>query len=462
MRRNVIAAPAVATSELPTVHEHVRIESFVAEGGFGRVYRGHHLTLDRPVAIKVLKVPEEYSEGMRAIFFERFAQEARIIASLDHPAVVRALDFGVAHDAEGREAPYMILDWIDGRTLHRAISERCEAGRPFDRDEVLLLLAPVMEALAQAHARGITHRDITPGNLMLVDGPTGASLRLLDFGIAKVVDDTRPEPSPTRDESHTHTALLAFSPRWASPEQAARGRTGPWTDVHALGLVCVAMLTGERPYRGTNEGLFQEIFSERRPTPAALGFDVGTWEAVLSRALALRPEQRPPDAGTLLRELQDAMAPAALTRVYTVPESLRAPRPVPPAVEARSPWFYVALGVTLTLLAWTLSFTFATRRPGALAAPAPRPVTVAPRVEARPAAMPAAPAIQPIAVAPSVPTSARAQASPGHRRRVTEPRSVAVDLTPAPTPIPTPAEAPRAEAPDRARGPRIAPIEEYR
>jgi serine/threonine protein kinase len=205
------------------VHEHVRVDLFVAEGGFGRVYRGHHLTLDRAVAIKLLKVPEEYSEGMRAIFVERFAQEARIIASLDHPAVVRALDFGVTRDAQGRETPYMILDWIDGQTLHRAIGARRDTGRPFDRDETLQLLTPVLEALALAHGRGIAHRDITPGNLMLVETPAGPALRLLDFGIAKVVDDTRPSQPEARDESHTHTALLAFSPRWAAPEQAARG-----------------------------------------------------------------------------------------------------------------------------------------------------------------------------------------------------------------------------------------------
>ncbi|MFO0630466.1 MAG: protein kinase [Polyangiales bacterium] len=337
------AAVASASGELPFVHEHVRVDRFVAEGGFGRVYRGHHLTLDRPVAIKLLKVPEEYSEGMRAIFVERFAQEARIIASLDHPAVVRALDFGVTRDAQHRETPYMILDWIDGQTLHRAIGARRDAGRPFDRDETLLLLTPVLEALALAHGRGIAHRDITPGNLMLVDTPTGPALRLLDFGIAKVVDDTRPTQPEARDESHTHTALLAFSPRWAAPEQAARGRTGPWTDVHALGLVCTAMLTGERPYRGSNEGLFQEIFSERRPTPAAFGVDVGTWEPVLARAVALRPESRQPDAPTLLRELQDALAPASPTRVLHIPAQLRAPRSVP---AARSPWFYVAVGVT--------------------------------------------------------------------------------------------------------------------
>lgn len=437
------------------MHEHVRVDLFVAEGGFGRVYRGHHLTLDRPVAIKLLKVPEEYSEGMRAIFVERFAQEARIIASLDHPAVVRALDFGVTRDAQGRETPYMILDWIDGQTLHRAIGARRETGRPFDRDETLQLLTPVLEALALAHGRGIAHRDITPGNLMLVDTPAGPALRLLDFGIAKVVDDTRPSQPEARDESHTHTALLAFSPRWAAPEQAARGRTGPWTDVHALGLVCTSMLTGERAYRGSNEALFQEIFSERRPTPASFGVDVGTWEPVLARAVALRPESRQPDAPTLLRELQDALSPGAPTRVLHIPAQLRAPRR---AAREPSPTFYVAVGVTLTLVVLAGVLTVASR------ARAPGPGLPAPATTTRPAApsppVAVASPVQQLRAAPVVdpPVAPRPAAS---ARRRAPPRSAEPPATPA-APDPPVERLPERPADPTLTRPRIAPLRDYR
>jgi serine/threonine protein kinase len=438
------------------VHEHVRVDLFVAEGGFGRVYRGHHLTLDRAVAIKLLKVPEEYSEGMRAIFVERFAQEARIIASLDHPAVVRALDFGVTRDAQGRETPYMILDWIDGQTLHRAIGARRDTGRPFDRDETLQLLTPVLEALALAHGRGIAHRDITPGNLMLVETPAGPALRLLDFGIAKVVDDTRPSQPEARDESHTHTALLAFSPRWAAPEQAARGRTGPWTDVHALGLVCTSMLTGERPYRGSNEALFQEIFSERRPTPATFGVDVGTWEPVLARAVALRPESRQPDAPTLLRELQDALSPASPTRVLHIPTQLRAPKSAAPG---RSPSFYVAVGVTLTLVVLAGVLSVATRARSAPPAAVPPPAPTTAPVLSAPVAV-VAPPVQQLQAAPSevVPAAPRALA-PGRRR--SPPRTTESSPPPAVAEAPPERPAERAAEPAPSR-PRIAPVREYR
>jgi len=451
----VPAALATATGELPFVHEHVRVDLFVAEGGFGRVYRGHHLTLDRPVAIKLLKVPEEYSEGMRAIFVERFAQEARIIASLDHPAVVRALDFGVTRDVQGRETPYMILDWIDGQTLHRAIGARRDTGRPFDRDETLQLLTPVLEALALAHGRGIAHRDITPGNLMLVDTPAGPALRLLDFGIAKVVDDTRPAQPEARDESHTHTALLAFSPRWAAPEQAARGRTGPWTDVHALGLVCTSMLTGERPYRGSNEALFQEIFSERRPTPATFAMDVGTWEPVLARAVSLRPESRQPDAPTLLRELQDALSPASPTRVLHIPAQLRGPKQI---ARASSPTFYVAVGVTLTLVVLAGVLTLATRRPST------PPAVTAPAPAAPPAAPPRptefAPPVQHLQPAPPVDPPVTPRPAGTGRRRSTPRNTEAAAPAPSVEPqVEHPVERPAEPAPTR---PRIAPLREYR
>jgi serine/threonine protein kinase len=430
----VTAALGEPSTALPVVNAHIRVDHFVAEGGFGRVYRGHHRTLDRAVAIKVLKVPEEYSDGMRAIFCERFAQEARIIASLDHPAVVRALDFGVARMPDGVAAPYMILDWLDGTTLTQALAARRRDGRAFDRDETLRLLTPVLEALAVAHARGIAHRDITPGNLMVVETPTGPALRLLDFGIAKVMDDTRPSGAEGREETHTHTALLAFSPRWAAPEQAARGRTGPWTDVHALGLVLTSMLTNEKPYRGANEALFQEIFSERRPSPAAFGVDVGTWEPVIARAVAARPESRQADAGELLRELQDALIPPSPTRLLSIPAYLRAPKPAPAAARSSPVLYAIAGAVAALLLVAAVIVAGASRQRTAVPAVAPAPP----------------PASPPVVLQAPVP-----QVDP---MQVLRP-----DLAPAPAPprrAPTPprARAPRVEAPAESPAPAQSPV----
>lgn len=472
------AALEHAPAEVPTLDARIRIDRFVAEGGFGRVYKGHHRTLDRDVAIKVLKVPAEYGDVARAMFCERFAQEARIIARLDHPAVVRVLDFGVAAMPDGEAAPYMILDWLDGVTLKDLIAARHREGGAFDRDETLRLLTPVMEAVAMAHAQGIVHRDITPGNLMLVETAAGPSLRLLDFGIAKVMEEGHGGRADEPEDTQTHTALLAFSPRWAAPEQAGRGRTGPWTDVHALGLLCTAMLTGQRPYRGTREALFREIFSEPRPTPAAFGVDVGAWEPVLSRALSLRTEARQPDAGALLRELQDAVFASAPTRVVTVPASVRAaaiasappvpvPVPVPAASAPRvSPTVYAIGGAVAALVLVALGLSVTARR-----APAAPPVATAPvslpavRVDLP---VPQAPSLAPApapALAPT-PAPALAQTAPqalprrsGGRRAAVVPAfaAPAARVTePAPEPVMV---APTTEPPPSRR--RIEPVRSY-
>ncbi len=449
--------------EVPILNSNVRVDRFVAQGGFGRVYQGHHRTLDRPVAIKVLKIPPEFGDAARSLFCERFAQEARIIARLDHPAVVRALDFGVAHLGDGEFAPYMVLDWIDGRPLSKVIPARKAEGARFDRDETLRLLTPVMEAVAMAHAMGIVHRDITPGNLMVVETAAGPALRLLDFGIAKVMDG---DDAHAAEDTHTQTALLAFSPRWASPEQASRGRTGPWTDVHALGLLCSAMLTCERPYRGSKEEIFKEIFSERRPTPAAFGVDVGAWEPVLARALSLRPEDRQPDAATLLRELQDAIFASAPTRVVRVPASVRAglvaPVAAPPPAEPHAhATLYAAAGALGALLVVALAAFLLTRRaptasvstrvvPVAPTQPAPSPY-VAPRVASSPS-----PAV--IQEAPS-----RRAAHPTRRAppaQANAPIDTPTLVEPAPRESP-PRESPPRETVAAPARPRIQPLREY-
>jgi len=483
-------APArdVSLSDVAGLDARIRIDRFVAEGGFGRVYKGHHRTLDRDVAIKVLKIPAEYGDGARAMFCERFAQEARIIARLDHPAVVRVLDFGIA-EAPGQDpAPYMILDWLDGITLKELIGARRKEGRLFDRDETLQLLTPVLEALSLAHAQGIVHRDITPGNLMLVETPTGPALRLLDFGIAKVMADPHAEGREgPEDNTHTHTALLAFSPRWASPEQAGRGRTGPWTDVHGIALLCTAMLTGEHPYRGTRETLFQAIFSETRPTPAAFGVDAGAWEPVLARAVSLRPELRQPDAGTLLRELQDAVFASAQTRVVSVPASVRAglmaaPAPVsaaaltPTPAPRGSPTLYaiagavVALLVVAAALAALLAHTPRDARsltpPSAPVAPIAAPAPVVSVAAPTPPTDPVQQLLPPPAPEPADP--APAPAAPGRRHatrrttahRIPEPGPEPVPAASTPSPQPSVAS-PRATPRGAASGPRIQPLRDY-
>ncbi|MFO0605366.1 MAG: serine/threonine-protein kinase [Polyangiales bacterium] len=314
----------------------------VAEGGFGVVYRATHASLGKRVALKVLK-PD--TEGDPAERMKDFAREARTLARLDHPAVARVVDFGVSTLPSGHRAPWMALDWIEGETL--AAWQRAHPGARLSRAECMRWMRPVLEGVAAAHALGVAHRDIKPSNLLLAGGDD-APLRLVDFGVAGAFERGAPAPS---GETMTASARAAWSPRYAAPEQIAGTRTGPWTDVHALALVVTELLTGAPAYPADDAmALHLAALSRDRPTPASRGVDVGPWEPVLARALALQPAERHPDARALL----DALLAA---------DAARTP--------SRNPLRAVGAAALAALAAVALWSARADRAPRAVRAPAP-------------------------------------------------------------------------------------------
>ena len=284
------------------------IDAVVARGGFGVVYRAMHVDLRIPVAVKVLCVPEGITQRSREVFTSRFLQEAKIIAHLDHPAIVRIMDHGASNTPSGEHVPWMVLEWIDGLTLYQYLALHRGEGGLAARD-ALALLRPAFEAVAVAHRVGIAHRDLKPGNLMVTRTPAGEErLRVLDFGIARVMDDADVAGSGL---TVTHNPTTAFSPAYAAPEQIVSGRTGPWTDVHALGLLVTELVIDRSPYdRTDSEETYRSALAEKRPTPALHGVDVGAWEPVLLRALALRPADRYADADEFLRALEETVVDA--------------------------------------------------------------------------------------------------------------------------------------------------------
>jgi len=292
-----------------TLAGRYRVERQVAEGGFAVVYRAVQIALDRPIALKVLKTPPGLTDAARARFEHRFATEARTIGKLQHPYIVDVYDYGVSAMPLGDPAPWMALEWLDGETLEHELDRRRGAGGR-NVAETVALLRPVIEAVAYAHRRGVVHRDIKPANIMIVDTDTGPMLRMLDFGIAKIMEgdpfgDTRPGRG---------SGASGFSPDYAAPEQITYSRTGPWTDVHALGLLLTELLTDEPPFSAArDEQLFEQIMSIRRPTPGSRGANAGGLEKVVARALALSPGQRWKDAGQLLAAV-DARAGGAPPR----------------------------------------------------------------------------------------------------------------------------------------------------
>ena len=284
-----------------------RIEERIAEGGFAVVYKACQVALDRRVALKILKSRRGHDDAARAEFRETFAAEARTIARLRHPHIVDVYDFSVSALPSGELAAWMALEWLEGETLAMHLARRRAAGQrgraPIDAFE---FVRPVLQALAHAHKQAIVHRDIKPANIMVTPTAHGPSLRVLDFGIAKIMaDDTAPRTGHTRTES-----APAFSPSYAAPEQVAFSRTGPWTDVHGLGLILTELMTDEAPFSDADPDLhvFEQVMLKDRPTPARKGRDVGIFEPVIAKAMALSPKDRWKDAGELLAALADAAA----------------------------------------------------------------------------------------------------------------------------------------------------------
>ena len=211
----------------------------------------------------------------------------------------------------GEPAPWMALEWLEGETLEHELDRRRGTGGR-NVAQAVALLRPVIEAVAYAHKRGVVHRDIKPANIMIVDTDTGPMLRMLDFGIAKIMEgDPFGDTRPGRGSGAT-----GFSPDYAAPEQITYSRTGPWTDVHALGLLLTELLTDEPPFSADrDEQLFEQIMSVRRPTPNSKGVE-RRWAG----------EGRGPGAGAVAGPALEGREPAA-RRCRRARRRRRAPAP---------------------------------------------------------------------------------------------------------------------------------------
>ena len=190
-------------------------------GGMGEVYRARDTRLGRDVAVKIMRDAPRLDSPLG----DRLLREARALASLNHPNIVTIHEVG---DADG--VPYLILEWIDGGSLADRASTR-----PVSVDEFVEIALPVADALGAAHAHGIVHRDVKPGNVLITrDG----RVKLADFGLATRVD-------PDRDA--TRTAAVVGTVAYMSPEQAAGADLSPASDVYSFGVMAYELLTGARP-----------------------------------------------------------------------------------------------------------------------------------------------------------------------------------------------------------------------
>jgi eukaryotic-like serine/threonine-protein kinase len=252
-------------------------------GGMGIVFLGEHRLLGRRAAIKTIR-PE-----IAAIptFERRFLLEARAIAGLDHPSIVKLYDFAFSDDA-----PYMVMEFVTGKTLQEELADH----GPLSVDDTLNLIGPVASALDHAHEHGVVHRDVKPGNILLADD--GRTL-VMDFGLACLQGYTM----ATDPDSFLGT------PDYIAPEQITSKSVDGEADVYSLAAVIYECVTGRRPFSGKS---WIEIASKRLTEPAPIAEDVPeAFARELAAGMAKEPEDRPKTAGELLERLARAVAPAA-------------------------------------------------------------------------------------------------------------------------------------------------------
>jgi eukaryotic-like serine/threonine-protein kinase len=300
------------------------IESVVGEGGFAVVYRAQHLIFKRPVAIKAFRSLSDFGAEQRDRLLDEFIQEGKLLAELSErsAAIVQARDVGTLTTQNGDWVPYMVLEWLDGAALDTVLTREREQGlAPRTMQAAVKLLDPAAEALALAHRRGIAHRDVKPANLFLLGDPRGqdCAVKLLDFGIAKVVQDIQ---KLAGSFSKTKGDVTSFTPAYGAPEQFSRsqGSTGPWTDVFSLALVMGELVSGKAPLQG--DDFVQLGFASSnpavRPTPRALGAPVSdAVEAVFAKALAVQPEARHQSAGEFWNALRLALGMSPMRTAMT-------------------------------------------------------------------------------------------------------------------------------------------------
>ena len=277
------------------IENRYKIEALVGEGGSAFVYRATHAQAGTPVAVKFLHSFGLEDEAAREAMLADFLQEGRLIAELSarSAAIVQARDVGVLRQTQRAALPYLVLEWLPGRTLDEVIVAETNAGHPpRNLAEAVALLEPIATAVGLAHERQIVHRDIKPENMLVVEEGPSMRIKLLDFGIAKVMEKR------FAGLHHTGTNTSAFTPHYGAPEQFSKtyGETGPWTDVFAMALVVLEVMRGgRRAFKGDDymELARQSCDDTQRPTPKALKLDVPeAVEAVFLRALAVQSTLR--------------------------------------------------------------------------------------------------------------------------------------------------------------------------
>jgi serine/threonine-protein kinase len=336
----------------------VRIERLLARGGMAEVYLGTHLNLERPVAVKLLHSHIEEEPSL----LERFQREARVVAGLRHPNIVQLFDFDTV---DGH--PYIVMEYLKGPTLANYLRGLHDRKELIPSHQVARLLKGLTAAIDYAHAQGVIHRDIKPGNILLhnrrgeipLDKPLTNDIEAIvtDFGLVRIAHAA----------TQTASGLVSGTPAYMSPEQASGEKVDHRTDIYSFGVVLYEMLAGRVPFEA--DSTMSVLYMQIHNAPPAIPGISPDVQAIMNRALMKSPKDRYQTSSEMAVDFYFAigMTADAKTIIDTFPESARSIKvppepkpPKPPKPARRRSWVGVGIFAFLCLLllgagAWGLS-----------------------------------------------------------------------------------------------------------
>jgi serine/threonine protein kinase len=287
------------TTDAPLLNQRYRLEQPLAKGGMAVVYRALDLTLERTVAVKVLRSDFTNDEAFRV----RFHEEAKAAANLTHPNVVTVHDFGLD---EGTNSLFIVMEYVPGSTLKALIEKK---GR-FTLEETLPLMIQACAAIGYAHRAGLVHCDVKPQNMIVMPDQR---LKVTDFGIARAL------ASIPQDEKNS---VVWGSPQYFSPEQAAGGAPSPASDVYSLGVILYEMLTGRLPFTSmdTRQLVQMHRYMAPRPPHEFTPTIPAEIDQLILKLLSKEPAARYRTADQLGRVLMTFNRPRAVTELHPAPQ----------------------------------------------------------------------------------------------------------------------------------------------